>query len=145
MKVKEIYLDKLQNHHISQEIKKEEKYKACLMNNYAVSYGCVFVFNNCCWHMTNNYILEETAQGPKVQKPLQTPCGKSSRTLNENKVSRFSQLLFPPPWIIRLPSGLGQGYILEKNCSNILACKSCFSYSNKIQLWYWHISTGSVS
>lgn len=93
MKIKEIYLDKLYSHHISQEIKKERKCNVCLVNNYAVSYGCVF--NNYCPHRTNNYILEDTAQGPEVQKPLQTPCGKSSRTLNENKVSRLSQLVSP--------------------------------------------------
>lgn len=91
MKVKEIYLDKLHHHHISQEIKKGEKCKVCLMNNYAVSHGCVF--NNYCPYKTNNYILEGIAQGPKVQKPLQTPCGKSPRSLNDNKASRFSQLV----------------------------------------------------
>lgn len=93
MKVKEIYLDELHNYHISQEIKKREKCKVCLVNNYAVSEGCVFVFNNYCPYGTNNYILEDTAPGLKVQKSLQTPCGKSSRTPNGNKVSWFPQLV----------------------------------------------------
>jgi len=78
------------HHHISQEIKKAEKYKVSLTNNYAVSYACVFVFNNYYPYRTNYYILEDTVQGPGVQKPLQTPCGKSSRSRNENKAFRFS-------------------------------------------------------
>lgn len=86
------------------------------MNNYAVSYGCGFFFNNYHPYKTNNYILEDAAQGPKVQKALQTPCGKPSRTLNENKVSRFSQLVSACACIIRLPSSLGQGYTLGKKC-----------------------------